>query len=86
MYFRELNEFEKEIKRIHESLSDIYDSLYPNGSFYMGDIGVESRPNMLPETMQASFPIKINIRNVNRTTVFCFYTNLCIVNIAVRHC
>lgn len=29
----------------------------------MGDIGVESRPNMLPETMQASFPIKINIRN-----------------------
>lgn len=27
----------------------------------MGDIGVESRPNMILETTQAAFPIKINM-------------------------
>ena len=39
----------------------------------MGDIGVESRPNMLPETMQASFPIKINIRNTWYASFRCFW-------------
>lgn len=67
--------FEKEIGKIYESLTEIYDSLYPNGSFYMGDIGVESRPNMIPETMQASFPIKFNIASTARRNDRSMYTH-----------